>query len=140
MCMRIAIASDHRGYKLKESIKILLKFWGYKFEDFGAANEESSDYPDFAKAVANALKNGYDFGILICGTGIGMSMAANRFGGRAATCRTVEDVKMSREHNNANILCLAEHTKNYEELVKTFLETPFSEEERHERRIKNFDI
>jgi ribose 5-phosphate isomerase B len=137
--MRIAIASDHRGFKLKESIKVLLKFWGHKFEDFGTFNEEPCDYPDFAKAVVDALKNGYDFGILICGTGIGMSMAANRFGNRAAVCRTVEDAKLAREHNNANVLCLGEHTRFSEDVVKAFLETPFSGEERHERRIKKFD-
>lgn len=138
--MNIAIASDHRGYKLKEKIKIFLRLQGHEFEDFGPHNENPSDYPDFAKLIVNALKNGYDFGILICGTGIGMSMSANRFGGRAALCRMPEDARMSREHNNANILCLGENTKNYEEIVKTFLETEFSNEERHKRRIAKFGV
>jgi RpiB/LacA/LacB family sugar-phosphate isomerase len=138
--MKIAIGSDHAGFALKEKIKEFLKANGYHFEDFGAHSEEASDYPDFAKKVAEAVLSGFDLGILICGSGIGMSIAANKFPGiRAAFCTSPEIAKASREHNNANILTLGARfidEKTAIKIVKIFIETKFSGEERHIRRLK----
>lgn len=138
--MKIAIGSDHNGFELKERIKEFLKASGYRFEDFGANSEESSDYPEYAKKVAEAVLGGCEFGILVCGSGIGMSIAANKFPGiRAAFCINHSLAKASREHNNANVLTLAARfTTDIEakKTVKAFLETKFSGEERHVRRLK----
>jgi ribose 5-phosphate isomerase B len=138
--MKIAIGSDHAGHELKEKIKEFLQANGYHFEDFGTDSEESSDYPEYAKKVSEAVLGGCEFGILICGSGIGMSIAANKFPGiRAAFCMNHDLAKAGREHNNANVLTLAARfTTDLEakKIVKMFLETKFSGEERHIRRLK----
>lgn len=136
--MKIAIASDHTGYDLKESIKKHLDFKGIEYEDLGSYTKESVDYPDYAIKVVEALNNGYDRGILICGTGIGMSVVANKFPNiRAALCSDVEVAKQSREHVDANVLVLSSKLDNIiaNETVDVWLSTPFSNEERHVRRL-----
>jgi ribose 5-phosphate isomerase B len=138
--MKIAIGSDHAGFELKEKIKEFLQANGYHFEDFGTNSDESSDYPEYAKKVSEAVLGGCEFGILICASGIGMSIAANKFPGiRAAFCMNHSLAVAGREHNNANILTLAARfTTDIEakKIVKAFLETKFSSEERHIRRLK----
>lgn len=135
----IAIGNDHAGYKLKEEIKNYLEELKCNYEDFGTCNEESVDYPDYAIKVIKALQEGFDKGILICSTGIGMSIAANKISGvRAALCYTPEIAKQSREHLDSNVLVLGGKTldeKVAKEIVQIWLSTPFSEEERHKRRI-----
>jgi RpiB/LacA/LacB family sugar-phosphate isomerase len=116
----------------------------YNFIDLGVKDEEEADYPDYAGLVAEAINDKRaDFGVLICGTGIGMSMAANRFKGiRAALCHNAYEAKLTREHNDANILCLGARIIANEmalENVKTFCETEFSTEERHRRRINKIE-
>jgi len=139
--MKISIGSDHAGFRLKETIKDFLKELGHEVEDFGTHSEKSTDYPDFAEKVAMSVADKKsDFGILMCGTGIGMSIAANKVNGiRAALCMTPEYAKLSREHNDANILTLGARfleEKEAKNIVKTFLETKFTGEKRHRRRIK----
>lgn len=136
----IAIGSDHGGYVLKEKIKEFLREKDIEYKDFGCKTQESCDYPEFAKQVANAVsEKECEKGILVCGSGIGMSMAANKVNGvRAALCHDVNTAKLSRQHNNANILCLGERTTDHNlaiEIVEAWLNTPFSGDERHERRI-----
>ncbi len=137
--MKIAIASDHAGFPLKETIKKYLDDLGYEYKDFGTTNEESVDYPDYASKVAKAVsENKFEKGILICGTGIGMSIVANKFPGvRAALCYDVETARLSREHNDANVLTLGGRTTNHElakEIVHVWLTTEFVGE-RHLRRV-----
>lgn len=138
--MKIAIGSDHGGYKLKEEIKKHLRSKRLSFKDFGAFSEGSVDYPDFGKMVAKAVASKkFKFGILVCGTGIGMSMVANKVAGiRAALCHSVYTAKMSRAHNDANILAMGERVlkrRTALKIVDTFLRTPF-EGGRHLRRIR----
>lgn len=138
--MKIAIGSDHAGFHLKERIKEFLKGENYEVIDFGTRSTESTHYPIFAKEVAKAVQEGKaDRGILICGTGIGMSITANKFPGiRAALCTNEYMARMSRLHNNANVLCLGERVLGVElalSIVKVWLETPF-EGGRHEKRIE----
>ncbi len=140
---KVAIASDHAGYDYKEKIKSFLTESGYEYDDFGTDSINSVDYPDFAHAVSVKINKGiYSRGILICGTGIGMSMAANRHNGvRAAVCESVESVKYSRLHNNSNILCLGARITPLEkikEMVKIFLTTEF-EKGRHITRIDKIE-
>lgn len=106
--MKIAIASDHAGFLLKEQIKNYLDSRLIEYEDFGTHNEESTDYPRYAELVAKAIQShGFDLGILVCGTGIGMSIAANKFHGiRAAVCSEPFSAILSRRHNNSNVLCM----------------------------------
>ncbi|MBQ1263459.1 MAG: ribose 5-phosphate isomerase B [Oscillospiraceae bacterium] len=135
----IAIACDHGGLKLKGAVMDFLKENGYEFKDFGTHSEQSCDYADYAKEVAFAVTNGEcERGILICGTGIGMSIAANKVKGiRAAHCTDYFSAKYTRLHNDANILCLGERITGAGlalELVKIFLETEF-EGGRHAQRI-----
>ncbi|MBR9705580.1 ribose 5-phosphate isomerase B [Candidatus Pacearchaeota archaeon] len=136
---KIIIGSDHGGFKLKEKIKGYLKELGYDNEDMGPFNDESSDYPDYAKKVAKKVASEKGKGILICGTGMGMCMAANKVNGiRAALAYDEYTAKMSREHNNSNILCLGERSLKEEmamKIVKIWLKTPFSKEERHHKRV-----
>src|SRR3954470_19471478 len=107
--MRIAIASDHRGYHLKERVISLLRGKGHEVTDEGPASEASVDYPDFAALVAKRVGSGeVDRGILICGTGIGMAISANKFPGiRAAACADEVTAELSRRHNDLNVLCLS---------------------------------
>ncbi len=137
--MKIAVGSDHAGYELKEKIAEHLKNQGLMVEDYGTNGNNSVDYPDFAVAVAEAVSQGkIDRGILICGTGIGMSIAANKFPHvRAALCYDVYSAEMSRRHNNANILVLAGRVLKSDlaiNMVDVWLKTEF-EGGRHKSRI-----
>lgn len=139
----IIIGSDHAAFGLKEKIKDLLFNLGYGVEDAGTDSEASVNYPDFGKKVAGAVSRGdYAKGILLCGTGLGMSMVANRFKGvRAALCSDIFSAQMSRQHNDANILVLGGRVVGdilAFELVKTWLNTEF-EGGRHLDRIQSFD-
>ena len=136
----IAIGSDHGGFELKQEIMAHLKKRGLAFRDFGTYTPESCDYPVYGKAVAQAVASGkYAFGILICGTGIGISITANKVPGiRAALCTDCFSAEATRAHNNANILALGGRVVGAGlalKIVDTFLDTPFSEDERHIRRI-----
>jgi ribose 5-phosphate isomerase B len=136
---RIAIGCDHRGFALKELIKSFLQNAGHSYQDFGCYSTDPVDYPDIAQKVGKAVASGnFDQGILICDTGIGMCIAANKIKGvRAALCHDAFAAQRARQHNNANILCLrAEDIDNESalEIVKTFLATDF-EGGRHVRRV-----
>jgi ribose 5-phosphate isomerase B len=138
--MNIAIGSDHRALELKKGILDFLTKSGYPIYDFGSYNADPIDYPDIAAAVAKSVAVGkYTYGILICGTGIGMCIAANKIDGiRAAQCRDLRDAQRARSHNNANILCLGSETTELsmaEAVIKTFLSTEF-EGGRHLTRIE----
>ena len=138
--MRVAVGSDHRGIELKKSIIDLLKKLGYEYNDFGGYSDDPVDYPDIAKEVALAVAGRkYDHGILICGSGIGMSIAANKVKGvRAALCCNVLNAERARLHNDANILCLGQGIVGEKialNIVKAYLLTSF-EGGRHERRIE----
>ncbi len=127
--MRIAIGCDHRGLNLKQlSIKLITEA-GHSYEDFGCYTDESVDYPDIAKKVAEAVAGGdFERGILICSTGIGMSIAANKVRGiRAALCHDAFTARRARQHNDANILCLSEFQApdTVSEIVQTFLTSKF---------------
>ena len=140
--MRIAIASDHGGYEFKQIIKEDLQGTEHAFVDLGTNDSESVDYPDYAEKVVHyVLHNGYDCGILICGTGIGMSMVANRHRGiRAALCHGPETARLSRQHNNANILCLGARvlpSNDCMPIVRAFINSEF-EAGRHLTRIEKF--
>lgn len=137
--MKVAIGSDHRGYKLKSRLKDLLEGRGHEVMDLGTGDQESVDYPDYAFPVSGKVAAGEaDRGILICGSGIGMSIAANKVRGiRAALCRTVWDAEMTRKHNDSNVLALSEKSGDdpaVDEVVLTWINTPF-EGGRHLRRI-----
>ncbi|WP_453992976.1 ribose 5-phosphate isomerase B [Bacillus nitroreducens] len=137
--MKVAIASDHGGLVLREEIKKLLDELEIEYDDFGCECSTSVDYPDYALPVAKKVANGeYDRGILICGTGIGMSIAANKVQGiRCALCHDVFSAKATREHNNTNILAMGERVIGpglAVEIAKTWLTTEFSGG-RHENRI-----
>lgn len=137
----IAIGSDHGGYALKEELKKYLDKKGIPYADFGTDSEESCDYPDFAQKVCLAVTSGRcEKGLLCCGTGIGMSIAANKIRGiRAACCSDYFSAKYTRLHNDANVLCLGGRVVGpglAQELVEVFLTTPFEGGERHSRRIE----
>jgi len=141
---RIIIGSDHAAFKMKELITSLLEEQGMTVEDVGPDSESSVDYPDFGKRVAAAISKGeYSRGILMCGTGLGMSMVANRFPHvRAALCGDLFAARMSREHNDANILVMGARVIGdvlAVEVVKTWLATPF-EGGRHGLRLDKFDM
>lgn len=138
---RIGIASDHAGAELKSMIIDFLETNGCEVEDFGVSkdNQKSVDYPDFAELVALAMERGtIDGGIGICGTGLGMSIAANKFYGmRATPVWDIYSARMSREHNNSNMLCLGARCLNYHraiELVQIWMQTPFAAD-RHKMRL-----
>ncbi len=140
----IAIASDHGGYKLKEEVKAHLKERGIEYKDFGCDSEESCDYPEFAHKVGYAVTTGEcDLGILICGTGIGMSIAANKIKDvRAALCSDCYSAQMTREHNDANVLAMGARVLGPGlalKIVDTFLDTPFSNDQRHIKRITQIE-
>ncbi|QTA38224.1 ribose 5-phosphate isomerase B [Thermosipho ferrireducens] len=142
--MKLAIGSDHAGYELKEKLKEYLTQKNIEIEDVGPYSTESVDYPDFALKVAELVKKGeVDYGILICGTGIGMSIAANKVSGiRAALCVIPEMGSLARKHNNANVLVLPGRLIGYELatwIVSEFLNTSF-EGGRHERRVNKIKM
>ena len=139
----IVIGCDHAAYDMKEKLKACLLRQGYAVEDVGAPGTASVNYPDYGKKVATLVSEGrYPHGILLCGTGIGMSMVANRFPGvRAALCHDLFGAVMSRKHNDANILVLGGRVTGEtlaEEIVKVWLATPF-EGGRHQDRLNMFD-
>ncbi len=138
--MNIGLGSDHAGYDLKEFLKKQLKKEGFEIRDYGCGVKKSVDYPDFAEKVAKGIKNKeIDFGILVCGTGIGMSIAANRYSWiRAARSCTIQDAILARQHNDANILTLGGRIIANElafQMSKIFVETPFLKG-RHLRRVQ----
>nr|WP_202079787.1 ribose 5-phosphate isomerase B [Caldalkalibacillus salinus] len=138
--MKIALASDHGGYQIKEELKGLLDELQLSYEDFGCECEESVDYPDYAVPVAEKVASGeFDRGILVCGTGIGMSITANKVQGiRCALCHDTFSAKATRLHNDSNILAMGERVIGpglAREVAKVWLETEF-EGGRHARRIQ----
>ena len=140
----IAIGCDHGGYYLKQDIIDFLEKNGYEYKDYGTYNDESCDYPVYAKKVAHAVADGEcEKGILICGTGIGVCITANKVKGiRAALIHDCFSAKATREHNDANIVTMGARVIGpglATEIVRIFLETPFSNEERHIRRIKQIE-
>ena len=142
--LKLALGSDHAGYRLKTAIAGFLQQRDIRYEDFGTFSEERVDYPDFAVKVARAVAAGeYTAGILICGTGIGMSIVANKIRGiRAALCTDTYMGELSRRHNDANILCLGGRVLSPEEalpIVDIWLKTPF-EGGRHARRLEKIQI
>jgi ribose 5-phosphate isomerase B len=136
----IAIGCDHAGYRMKEFLKEKISEWGFRISDFGTTSEGSVDYPDMIHPLAKAIDSGtYCWGIILCGSGNGVSMVANKYPGvRAAVCWKPEIAALARQHNNANILALPARfitDQEAEQFVKIFLETPF-EGGRHERRVQ----
>ena len=137
--MKIAIANDHAGTEYKKVIKAHLEEAGHTVENFGTDETTSVDYPDYAEKVANAVtKGGFELGILICGTGVGMSIAANKVKGvRASLCGDCFSAEMTRRHNDSNILCLGARVLGIDlalRIVDTYVNTPF-DGGRHARRI-----
>lgn len=136
--MKIAIATDHNG--VNEKKELISRLNKYEFIDLSTDNNDTDDYPDFAKRVADYVVNNKEsLGVLMCGTGIGMSIAANKVKGiRAAHCSSIEQAHLAKEHNNANIITLS-YKQNLDELasmIEEFIITPFSNEERHARRVQ----
>jgi ribose 5-phosphate isomerase B len=140
MTIKLAITSDHAGFALKEFLKANFKAHPVEWVDLGTYSTESIDYPDFGVKLAEAVANGdFEKGVAICGTGIGISIACNRNPKvRAGVCTDSTMARLTRQHNNANILCMGERLTGQEvalDILKTFLETDFEGGERHERRI-----
>ena len=141
--MKVIIGSDHAGFTMKTQIKTLLEEMGHSVEDAGCHSEESVDYPVYGKAVATGVASGeFSKGILVCGSGLGMSMIANRFVGvRAALCNDLYSAVLSRQHNDANILVIGGRLIGADlagEIVSTWLETEF-DGGRHQGRIEQLD-
>src|SRR4029078_2233692 len=141
--MRIALASDHAGYAEKERLKGLFDDLGIEFNDLGTASEESVDYPDYARKVDEQVAQGHvEQGILVCGSGTGMAITANKVAGvRAAVAWSEEIAKLARQHNNANVLAIGARTTPEGEIpkiVRTWLETPF-EGGRHADRVNKIN-
>jgi ribose 5-phosphate isomerase B len=141
--MKIAIGSDHAGFRYKESIREMLQSLGHEVEDFGTHSEEPVDYPLFIRPVAEAVAQGrFERGIVLGGSGNGEAITANRVKGiRCALCWNPESARLSREHNDANVISLGQRMMSLEtalELVRIWLETPF-EGGRHQRRIELID-
>lgn len=139
----IAIGSDHAGFQAKDKVKQILEECGLAWKDYGTLNTESCDYPDYARKVAEAVSGGlHERGIIVCGSGIGVSIAANKVRGiRAALCHSEETARLSRQHNNSNILCFGERTTNQSliaPMVKAWLEEKF-EGGRHSRRVDKME-
>ena len=141
--MRIALASDHAGYAEKERLKPLLTDLGVEFDDLGTVSEESVDYPDYARKVADQVAQGrVEQGLLVCGSGTGMAITANKVPGvRAAVAWSEETARLARQHNDANMISLGERMMDVKmalTIVRIWLETPF-EGGRHEKRIRLID-
>jgi RpiB/LacA/LacB family sugar-phosphate isomerase len=137
--VRIIIGSDHAGFALKEDLKSYLSSAGYRVFDAGTHRDESVDYPDYGVLAAERVSSGeFEKGILVCGSGVGMAIVANKFPGiRAAVCLDVETARLSRQHNDSNILVLAGRKTQpavAERIIKAWLETPF-EGGRHQKRL-----
>ena len=140
----LAIGSDHGGFALKQAIAKHLESRGLEYRDYGTYSEASCDYPDFGRAVAEAVAAGEaEYGIIICGTGIGISITANKVPGiRAALCGDCFSAEATRSHNGANVLALGARVVGEGlalKIVDTFLDTPFSNDERHIRRIRKIE-
>src|ERR1700757_2457225 len=140
MTMRVAVASDHAGFSLKETVLVYLRGLGHTVEDLGTCDTTPVDYPDFAEAVANAVLNGrVERAVLICGSGVGASVAANKFPGiRAGLCHDTYSAHQGVEHDHMNVLVLGGRVIGVElarELVRAFLGAAFSREARHVRRL-----
>ena len=137
--MKVIIGSDHGGYSLKADIISFLATLGYETIDVGTHSTNSCDYPYIASELSKKVLEENAMGILVCGTGIGMSIAANKYKGiRASHCTDTFTARMTREHNNSNVLCLGERitgTGLALDIVKIWLETPFSNNERHANRV-----
>jgi ribose 5-phosphate isomerase B len=143
MALRIAVGADHAGFALKQVLVERLRSAGHEVEDLGTTSEESVDYPVYAHAVATKVAAGeVERGLLVCGTGLGMCMAANRHAGvRAADCVTVAMADMARRHNDSNLLCLGARLLDEAQastILEAWLTTPF-EGARHERRVAQID-
>ncbi len=143
MKLKIALGADHAGYEYKDKLIAYLLENGYECVDCGTNGPESVDYPEYASKVCELVRaNNCNFGILVCGTGIGMSIAANKHRGiRAALCNEPESTAMTRHHNNSNVLCLGARMISFEralELTNVFLSTEF-DGGRHERRVEMLD-
>lgn len=141
--MKIALAADHAGFALKEKTREYLRSKGLDVEDYGPANSEHVDYPDFAeKVAAQVAAKQADYGVLVCGTGIGMMIAANKVPGiRAAAANDTVSARLAREHNNANILTMGGRMideASMRQIVDTWLSTPFAGGH-HERRVEKID-
>ena len=143
--MRVAIGSDHAGFEFKDPIKNHLREKGIEVLDFGPNNDEASDYPDYAKIVSEKVSQDpeYDLGILICGTGIGMSISANKVKGiRAALISTKFTAESAKAHNHANVITFGSRINSIKEVLEfidIFLKTDCSEESRHVRRVEKMD-
>jgi ribose 5-phosphate isomerase B len=142
--MMIALASDHAGFEYKERVKPLLVSLGHTFTDYGTDSDARADYPDYAHRASEGIVSGTcECGIFICGTGIGISIAANRHRGiRAASCQILEAARMSRLHNDANVLAIGQRLLSWEaadEMIRVWLETPF-EGGRHTDRIAKIEL
>ena len=140
---KIALAADHAGYEFKDALASYLREKGYDVIDLGTNSSDSVDYPVYAKKLCSSVLSGEcEKGILVCGTGIGMSIAANRHKGiRAALCTIPEYARLAREHNNANVLCLGARFVGFDEAVKitdVFLNTEFLGG-RHQNRVNQLD-
>ena len=137
--MKIGLASDHRGFQLKEALEGELVKRNYEIEDFGTKSTESTDYPDYAFRLGEAVRDGkVDFGVAICASGIGISIACNKVRGiRCAKVSNHEEAKITRIDNNSNIVAFGENISVTEaiQIVTTFVNTQFSEEEKHHRRV-----
>ena len=138
--MQVIIGSDHAGYDLKEHLKFFLDGLSIQYEDYGTHSSDPADYPEIAIGVSRAVSESkFPFGILVCGSGIGMSIAANKITGiRAALCMNEEMSRFARSHNNANVLVLAGRLLDIptaEQITQIFLQTAFESGTRHERRI-----
>ncbi len=143
MADTLIIGSDHAGLELKRELAAVASELGYELRDVGTHTSDSTDYPDYAHQVASAVAAGEGIGLLVCGTGIGMSMAANRHPGvRAALCGDVFSAGMARQHNDANVLCIGARVVGpglAAEILKAFLGASF-EGGRHERRVNKIDL
>ena len=139
--MKIGIANDHHGIELKKKIIDYLEKNKIEYVDFGCNEKNNVDYVDYAKMVCDSINSKeIDLGILICGTGIGMSIAANKIKNiRAAKVNTKEEARLSREHNMANVMTLAEYTNDIEGILYNFINTKPSQEERHIRRVEKIN-
>ncbi len=138
--MKVVVGADHAGFELKERLRQTLLDLEHEVEDLGTYSQDSTDYPDYAALVARAVAEGRgERGLLVCGTGVGMAIAANKVDGvRAATCESPSTARMARAHNDANVLALGGRLLGDElakEILRTFLETPF-DGGRHQRRVE----
>lgn len=141
----LAIASDHGGLRLKAVLVQALKDWGVPCEDLGTHTERSCDYPDYAHELARGVAEGrFERGVLVCGTGIGMSIAANRHAGvRAAVVSDTFSARMAREHNNANVLCMGERVVGPGlalEILRVWLDASADSDPRHARRVAKIEL